>query len=73
MARGQIVRYLGYAKYWRDLGKDMELPQVGERQSLTLTEAKSEEKVTQPPNRYSEAKLVQIDIAEFTKDRCKIP
>ena len=60
MARGQIVKFLGYARYWRDLGKDTELPQVRKEQSLTLGEANSEEKVTQPPNRYSEAKLVQI-------------
>lgn len=60
LARGQIVKFLGYARYWRDLGKDAELPEVNRGQSLTLKEAKSEEKVTQPPSRYSEAKLVQI-------------
>ena len=42
------------------MGKDTELPEVNRGQSLTLKEAKSEEKVTQPPSRYSEAKLVQI-------------
>ena len=60
LARGQIVKFLGYGRYWRDLGKDTELPEVTEGQSLSLQEANSEKKMTQPPNRYSEAKLVQI-------------
>ena len=60
IARGQILKFLGYAKYWKDMGQNVELPQVRDGQSLILEQANSEEKVTQPPNRYSEAKLVQI-------------
>ena len=60
MARGQIIKYLGYARYWKDMGKNVELPQVNKGQNLTLEQANSEEKVTQPPSRYTEAKLVQI-------------
>lgn len=38
---------------------DVELPKVSERDVLTLIEAKSEAKQTEPPNRYSEAGLVK--------------
>lgn len=40
-------------------GEDVELPQVKEGEILNLIELKSEEKQTQPPNRYSEAGLVK--------------
>ena len=35
------------------------LPQLSQGQSLNLQEASHEKKATQPPPRYSEAKLVQ--------------
>ena len=60
LARGQIIQFWGYARYWKDLSQDIELPEVTEGQHLNLKQANSEEKVTQPPSRYSEAKLVQI-------------
>lgn len=59
-ARGQVVKFAGYAKYWKDLSADSILPQVSQGQSLNLKEAKHEQKQTQPPPRYSEAKLVQV-------------
>ena len=59
-ARGQIVTFAGYAKYWQDLNADSILPSVSQGQSLNLKEANHEQKQTQPPPRYSEAKLVQV-------------
>ena len=59
-AKGSIVEFLGYAKYWKNLGSDKILPQVRSGQQLSLEKADSEEKVTQPPPRYSEPKLVQV-------------
>ncbi|ACK70899.1 DNA topoisomerase I [Gloeothece citriformis PCC 7424] len=59
-ARGQIVTFAGYAKYWKDLSDDLLLPQVSGGQLLNLSEAGHEKKQTQPPPRYSEAKLVQV-------------
>ncbi|WP_013320619.1 type I DNA topoisomerase [Gloeothece verrucosa] len=59
-ARGQIVTFAGYAKYWKDLSDDLLLPQVSQGQLLHLLEAGHEKKQTQPPPRYSEAKLVQV-------------
>ena len=59
-ARGQIVTFAGYAKYWKDLSADALLPQVTPGQPLNLKEASHEKKQTQPPPRYTEAKLVQM-------------
>ncbi len=59
-ARGQVVAFAGYAKYWKDLGADSLLPEVSEEQPLHLIEASHEKKQTQPPPRYTEAKLVQV-------------
>ena len=39
---------------------DSELPKVNQGANLTLSQADSERKMTQPPPRYSEAKLVQV-------------
>ena len=59
-ARGQVVVFAGYAKYWRDLAADSLLPKVSPGQPLQLESANHEQKQTQPPPRYSEAKLVQV-------------
>ncbi|MDV3001022.1 MAG: DNA topoisomerase 1 [Chroococcopsis gigantea SAG 12.99] len=58
-ARGQVVMSAGYARYWKDLSADSLLPQLSPEQPLTLTGAAHEKKQTQPPPRYTEAKLVQ--------------
>ncbi|MDF5719832.1 MAG: type I DNA topoisomerase [Rhizonema sp. PD37] len=59
-ARGQVVEFLGYARYWSNLSKDSVLPNVQQGQRLTLENAGDEKKQTQPPPRYSEPKLVQL-------------
>jgi DNA topoisomerase-1 len=59
-ARGQVVEFYGYAKYWPNLGKDAVLPILQQGQMLTLENAGHEKKQTQPPPRYSEPKLVQL-------------
>jgi DNA topoisomerase-1 len=59
-ARGQVVEFLGYAKYWSNLSKDTILPSLQQGQILTLKNAGHEKKQTQPPPRYSEPKLVQL-------------
>lgn len=58
--KGQIVTFAGYAKYWKDISADSVLPQVSQGQPLNLEEASHEKKQTQPPPRYTEAKLVQV-------------
>ncbi|MCC5636145.1 type I DNA topoisomerase [Nostoc sp. CHAB 5844] len=59
-ARGQVVEFYGYARYWNNLSKDSVLPVVQQGQALTLENANFEKKQTQPPPRYSEPKLVQL-------------
>jgi DNA topoisomerase-1 len=59
-ARGQVVEFLGYARYWSNLSKDTILPNLQQGQILTLENAGHEKKQTQPPPRYSEPKLVQL-------------
>jgi DNA topoisomerase-1 len=60
LSRGQTIAFAGYAKYWKDLEADSVLPTVNEGQPLNLKEANHEKKQTQPPLRYTEAKLVQV-------------
>lgn len=59
-ARGQVIEFLGYARYWSNLSKDTILPNLHHLQMLTLENAGHEQKQTQPPPRYSEPKLVQL-------------
>ncbi len=60
LAKGQVLRFAGYMRYWKDFGGNSELPPVQEGSNLTLENADSERRMTQPPPRYSEAKLVQV-------------
>jgi len=59
-AKGQIVEFLGYTKYWNNVSNDVQLPILQQGQALTLQQANHEQKQTQPPPRYSEPKLVQV-------------
>jgi DNA topoisomerase I len=58
-ARGQVVAFAGYLKYWHNLSGDNELPLVIQDQVLTCDKATAEAKQTQPPARFTEAQLVQ--------------
>ena len=59
-AKGQVVTFLGYARYWKDLNADSHLPVINTGQLLTCQQASQEKKQTQPPPRYSEPKLIQL-------------
>jgi len=59
-ARGQVVEFCGYTRYWPNLQADAQLPVLTPDQALSLQQAQSEQKQTQPPPRYSEPKLVQL-------------
>jgi DNA topoisomerase I len=59
-AKGQVVVFHGYSKYWNNISSDTELPALQQGQPLTLEQAAQEPKQTQPPPRYSEPKLVQV-------------
>jgi DNA topoisomerase-1 len=58
-AKGQVIEFPGYSKYWNNISADTDLPLLQQKQPLTLERAAHEPKQTQPPPRYSEPKLVQ--------------
>ena len=59
-ARGQVVEFAGYTRYWNNLKADSQLPPVQQGETLTLQKTEAEKKQTQPPPRYTEPKLVQL-------------
>jgi DNA topoisomerase-1 len=59
-ARGQVVEFPGYTRYWQNLQADAQLPLLTPEQALTLERSQADKKQTQPPPRYSEPKLVQL-------------
>ena len=59
-ARGQVVEFAGYTRYWNNLSADSQLPTVKQGQALTLKKAQADKKQTQPPSRYTEPKLIQL-------------
>ncbi|MEL6553547.1 MAG: type I DNA topoisomerase [Cyanobacteria bacterium J06621_11] len=59
-ARGQVVEFAGYTRYWNNLSVDAQLPTLQEAQAVVLKQAQAEQKQTKPPPRYSEPKLVQL-------------
>jgi DNA topoisomerase-1 len=60
IARGSRVIEAGYLRFWRNIEDDRELPLLRKGETLNLKDIKVEKKTTQPPSRYSEAKLVQL-------------
>ncbi|MGB7417101.1 MAG: type I DNA topoisomerase, partial [Thermosynechococcaceae cyanobacterium] len=59
-AKGQVVEFKGYSKYWQDISADKQLPTLQRGQQLQVEQARHEQKQTQPPSRLTEPKLVQI-------------
>jgi len=59
-ARGQVLEFAGYTRYWNNISADSVLPAVTQGQALNLNQAQADQKQTQPPSRYSEPKLVKL-------------
>ncbi|MCK9597313.1 DNA topoisomerase, partial [Candidatus Pacearchaeota archaeon] len=61
-ANGQIIKFDGYLKIWGRFSntKDEELPQVSEKDKLSLKEVKAEQHFTKPPAAYNTASLVKV-------------
>ncbi|MGB5975142.1 MAG: type I DNA topoisomerase [Nodosilinea sp.] len=59
-ARGQVLEFAGYTRYWNNLSADSVLPALTQGQTLMLEQAQADAKQTQPPPRYSEPKLVKL-------------
>ncbi|HEY9763103.1 MAG TPA: type I DNA topoisomerase, partial [Trichocoleus sp.] len=59
-ARGQVLEFAGYTRYWNNISADSVLPALSPGQPLTLQRAQADQKQTQPPPRYSEPNLVKL-------------
>ena len=59
-ARGQVVEFAGYTRYWNNLSADSQLPTLTQGQAVTASQVQADQKQTQPPPRYTEPKLVQL-------------
>lgn len=59
-AKGNVVNFLGYARYWNNLSVDSLLPELNEGETLKLNRADCEKKRTSPPSRYGEPQLVAL-------------
>lgn len=59
-ARGQVLEFAGYTRYWNNISADAVLPALSQGQPLTLEKAQADPKQTQPPPRYSEPNLVKL-------------
>ncbi|MCC0175857.1 type I DNA topoisomerase [Waterburya agarophytonicola K14] len=60
IAKGQIVEFLGYARYWNNLSADSLLPELAIGQILGLNKAEFQKKRTSPPSPYNEPQLVAL-------------
>lgn len=60
VARRSSVIEEGYLLFWKNTEDDQILPDVRKGQRLNLKAIKTDKKSTQPPPRYSEAKLIQL-------------
>ena len=60
IARGHRVVDPGYLRFWNNIEEETIFPTLKTGQVLNLKDLKVEKRTTQPPSRYSEAKLVQL-------------
>ena len=58
---GSVLLFEGYLKIYKDYetNEDKILPEIGEKEVCTTTNVESSQHFTQPPARYSEAKLIK--------------
>lgn len=58
-ATGQILKFPGFLKIYPEKSKELELPDLAEKEELELSDLNSEQHFTKPPGRYSDAGLVK--------------
>jgi len=56
---GQVLKFAGYLKIYPEKSKEIELPEVKEKEELELIKLNNEQHFTKPPARYSDAGLVK--------------
>jgi DNA topoisomerase-1 len=60
IARGMRVLDPGYLRFWKNTEEEKELPRLRPGQKLGFREVEVDSRVTEPPSRYTEPKLVQL-------------
>ncbi len=58
-ANGNILRFDGFLAIWKSKISEKKLPELKEKDELSLIEIKHEQHFTEPPARYNEASLVK--------------
>ncbi len=58
-ATGQTIAFDGYLKIYPEKSQELTLPELQEKETLTLEELKPEQHFTKPPARFSDATLVK--------------
>ncbi|MDD5294761.1 MAG: DNA topoisomerase, partial [Patescibacteria group bacterium] len=58
-ATGQVLQFDGYLKIYPEKSKEMQLPEVKEKEELDLIKLDDQQHFTKPPARYSDAGLVK--------------
>jgi len=58
-ASGQVIKFLGYLKVYREQSKELDLPECKKDELLDFISLKDEQHFTKPPARYSDAGLVK--------------
>ncbi|MCD4693902.1 type I DNA topoisomerase [bacterium] len=59
-ASGQILKFPGYLKIYKEKSSELELPEVKEGDKLKAEKIEGEQHFTKPPSRYSDASLVKV-------------
>ena len=59
-ATGQILKFLGYLKIYKEKSSELELPEVKKEDKLKVEKIEGEQHFTKPPSRYSDASLVKV-------------
>jgi len=58
--KGQVLKFDGYLKIYQEKSKELQLPEVKEKEKLNLNKLNPEQHFTKPPARYSDATLVKV-------------
>ena len=59
VSNGMTLKFDGYTRIWATKFEERELPQLAERNGISIEEARPERHETQPPARYNEASLIK--------------
>jgi len=59
-ATGRVLLFDGFTKIWPTTSTQQQLPELKERQELSVVDIKPEQHFTKPPARYTEGSLIKV-------------